>query len=55
LRLQSKEARRRLAGIVWRHIPALLLESWRAIVTIVVLIIVFGGWLALIGLRFFAG
>ncbi len=51
LALRSREARRRLYGIVWRHSPALTLEMWRSLIAAVFLVAVFGSWYALIVLR----
>jgi hypothetical protein len=52
LAILSRDDRRRLARIVWRHSPALLLETWRAFVTAVVLVIMLGGWIFFIAVRF---
>jgi hypothetical protein len=54
LALRSREARQRLSGIVWRHMPALTLEVWRSVIAAVFLIGVFGSWFALIVVGFLA-
>jgi hypothetical protein len=52
LAITSKEPRRRLAGIVWRHSPQLTLEAWRSLIATVFLTVVFGSWFVLIILAF---
>ncbi len=54
LALRSREARQRLFGILWRHMPALTLEMWRSVIAAVFLIGVFGSWYVLIVFRFLA-